>query len=202
MHILYLYDHPPSAIFLFWYFPSLNPFWTAQFLHCKYKSFTISSVFSSQLSLTFLFPKSPHFFLHATSKEQQKNHAKPNKSVWEQRTSEIRRQNLMTSREALYNELEQDDWKVGGEGEEVRSPPPDIHIYMQSTPDIYMVDILVYCIVWKYWLLWPLKGTLLPVFSLGSRHDLRPQIFWNFTFGSSWVSQRKSATLGQQLTKL
>jgi len=29
----------------------------------------------------------------------------------------------MTSREALYNELEQDDWKVGGEGEEVRTPP-------------------------------------------------------------------------------
>lgn len=56
------------------------------------------------------------------SKEQQKNHAKVGgKSVWEQRTSEIRRQNLMTSREALYNELEQDDWKVGGEGEEVRT---------------------------------------------------------------------------------
>lgn len=44
--------------------------------------------------------------------------------MWEQRTSEIRRQNLMTSREALYNELEQEDWKVGGEGEEVRIPPP------------------------------------------------------------------------------
>uniref|UniRef100_A0A8C6KJU4 Voltage-dependent P/Q-type calcium channel subunit alpha-1A n=1 Tax=Nothobranchius furzeri TaxID=105023 RepID=A0A8C6KJU4_NOTFU len=54
--------------------------------------------------------------------EQQKNHTKNNKSVWEQRTSEIRRQNLMTSREALYNELEQDDWKVGGEGEEVSYP--------------------------------------------------------------------------------
>lgn len=52
-------------------------------------------------------------------------------SVWEQRTSEIRRQNLMTSREVLYNELEQDDWKVGGEGEEVRIPPleKDTHIY-------------------------------------------------------------------------
>ncbi|XP_076023740.1 LOW QUALITY PROTEIN: voltage-dependent P/Q-type calcium channel subunit alpha-1A-like, partial [Genypterus blacodes] len=55
-------------------------------------------------------------------KEQQKNHAKGNKSVWEQRTSEIRRQNLMTSREALYNEMDQDDWKVGGEGEEVSYP--------------------------------------------------------------------------------
>lgn len=54
-------------------------------------------------------------------KEQQKNNIKGNKSVWEQRTSEIRRQNLMTSREALYNELEQEDWKVGGEGEEVRT---------------------------------------------------------------------------------
>ncbi|XP_040891449.1 calcium channel, voltage-dependent, P/Q type, alpha 1A subunit, b isoform X2 [Toxotes jaculatrix] len=60
--------------------------------------------------------------LSIAAKEQQKNHAKGNKSVWEQRTSEIRRQNLMTSREALYNELEQDDWKVGGEGEEVSYP--------------------------------------------------------------------------------
>lgn len=59
----------------------------------------------------------------SNSKEQQKNHIKGNKSVWEQRTSEIRRQNLMTSREALYNELEQEDWKVGGEGDEVRIPP-------------------------------------------------------------------------------
>ncbi|KAI4797714.1 hypothetical protein KUCAC02_024909, partial [Chaenocephalus aceratus] len=50
-------------------------------------------------------------------KEQQKNNIKGGKSVWEQRTSEIRRQNLMTSREALYNELEQEDWKVGDEGE-------------------------------------------------------------------------------------
>uniref|UniRef100_A0A674P6F4 Voltage-dependent P/Q-type calcium channel subunit alpha-1A n=1 Tax=Takifugu rubripes TaxID=31033 RepID=A0A674P6F4_TAKRU len=50
--------------------------------------------------------------LSIAAKEQQKNHIKGNKSVWEQRTSEIRRQNLMTSREALYNELEQDDWKV------------------------------------------------------------------------------------------
>ncbi|XP_014886936.1 voltage-dependent P/Q-type calcium channel subunit alpha-1A isoform X18 [Poecilia latipinna] len=59
--------------------------------------------------------------LSIAAKEQQKNHTKPNKSVWEQRTSEIRRQNLMTSREALYNELEQEDWKVG-EGDEVSFP--------------------------------------------------------------------------------
>ncbi|XP_056104652.1 calcium channel, voltage-dependent, P/Q type, alpha 1A subunit, b isoform X7 [Rhinichthys klamathensis goyatoka] len=45
-------------------------------------------------------------------KEQQKN-SKGSKSVWEQRTSEIRRQNLMTSREALYNELDAEDhWKM------------------------------------------------------------------------------------------
>ncbi|CAL8332900.1 unnamed protein product [Lota lota] len=51
--------------------------------------------------------------LSIAAKEQQKNNAKSgSKSVWEQRTSEIRRQNLMTSREALYNELEQEDWKV------------------------------------------------------------------------------------------
>ncbi|KAF3688020.1 putative voltage-dependent N-type calcium channel subunit alpha-1B [Channa argus] len=50
--------------------------------------------------------------LSIAAREQQKNHIKGNKSVWEQRTSEIRRQNLMTSREVLYNELEQDDWKV------------------------------------------------------------------------------------------
>ncbi|XP_078797055.1 calcium channel, voltage-dependent, P/Q type, alpha 1A subunit, b isoform X20 [Oryzias latipes] len=60
--------------------------------------------------------------LSIAAKEQQKNNNKANKSVWEQRTSEIRRQNLMTSREALYNELEQEDWKVGGEGEEVSYP--------------------------------------------------------------------------------
>ncbi|CAJ1052910.1 voltage-dependent P/Q-type calcium channel subunit alpha-1A isoform X1 [Xyrichtys novacula] len=60
--------------------------------------------------------------LSIAAKEQQKNHIKNNKSVWEQRTSEIRRQNLMTSREALYNELEQEDWKVGGEGDEVAYP--------------------------------------------------------------------------------
>lgn len=34
-------------------------------------------------------------------KEQQKNQ-KPAKSVWEQRTSEMRKQNLLASREALY----------------------------------------------------------------------------------------------------
>ncbi|KAK5865360.1 hypothetical protein PBY51_019639 [Eleginops maclovinus] len=58
--------------------------------------------------------------LSIAAKEQQKNNISKSgsKSVWEQRTSEIRRQNLMTSREALYNELEQEDWKVGGEGEE------------------------------------------------------------------------------------
>ncbi|XP_073667916.1 calcium channel, voltage-dependent, P/Q type, alpha 1A subunit, b isoform X12 [Paramisgurnus dabryanus] len=45
-------------------------------------------------------------------REQQKN-SKVSKSVWEQRTSEIRRQNLMTSREALYNELDAEDhWKI------------------------------------------------------------------------------------------
>ncbi|XP_026077303.1 voltage-dependent P/Q-type calcium channel subunit alpha-1A-like isoform X10 [Carassius auratus] len=45
-------------------------------------------------------------------KEQQKN-SKGSKTVWEQRTNEIRRQNLMTSREALYNELDAEDhWKL------------------------------------------------------------------------------------------
>nr|XP_023670387.1 voltage-dependent P/Q-type calcium channel subunit alpha-1A isoform X22 [Paramormyrops kingsleyae] len=44
-------------------------------------------------------------------KEQQKNQ-RASQSVWEQRTSEIRRHNLMTSREALYNELDpEDQWK-------------------------------------------------------------------------------------------
>ncbi|XP_072550558.1 voltage-dependent P/Q-type calcium channel subunit alpha-1A isoform X6 [Salminus brasiliensis] len=48
-------------------------------------------------------------------KEQQKNQKnhKGSKSIWEQRTSELRRQTLMTSREALYNELDPEDrWKV------------------------------------------------------------------------------------------
>nr|XP_021335320.1 voltage-dependent P/Q-type calcium channel subunit alpha-1A isoform X4 [Danio rerio] len=50
--------------------------------------------------------------LSIAAKEQQKN-SKGSKSVWEQRTSEIRRQNLMTSREALYNELDAEDhWKM------------------------------------------------------------------------------------------
>lgn len=48
------------------------------------------------------------------SKEQQKNHNKGvNKSVWEQRTKELRKQTLASSREALYNELDADDrWKA------------------------------------------------------------------------------------------
>ncbi|KAA0707598.1 Voltage-dependent P/Q-type calcium channel subunit alpha-1A [Triplophysa tibetana] len=50
--------------------------------------------------------------LSIAAKEQQKN-SKGSKSVWEQRTSEIRRQNLMTSREALYNELDAEEhWKL------------------------------------------------------------------------------------------
>uniref|UniRef100_A0A2K5X3R1 Voltage-dependent P/Q-type calcium channel subunit alpha n=1 Tax=Macaca fascicularis TaxID=9541 RepID=A0A2K5X3R1_MACFA len=43
---------------------------------------------------------------------QQKNQ-KPAKSVWEQRTSEMRKQNLLASREALYNEMDPDErWKA------------------------------------------------------------------------------------------
>ncbi|XP_051776699.1 voltage-dependent P/Q-type calcium channel subunit alpha-1A-like [Erpetoichthys calabaricus] len=50
--------------------------------------------------------------LSIAAKEQQKNHKGP-RSVWEQRTSEIRRQNLMASREALYSELDPEDrWKM------------------------------------------------------------------------------------------
>uniref|UniRef100_H3ATC4 Voltage-dependent P/Q-type calcium channel subunit alpha n=1 Tax=Latimeria chalumnae TaxID=7897 RepID=H3ATC4_LATCH len=50
--------------------------------------------------------------LSIAAKEQQKNQ-KHNKSVWEQRTSEIRKYNLMASREALYNELDPEErWKV------------------------------------------------------------------------------------------
>ncbi|XP_064293173.1 voltage-dependent P/Q-type calcium channel subunit alpha-1A isoform X3 [Phalacrocorax carbo] len=45
-------------------------------------------------------------------KEQQKNQ-KSSKSVWEQRTSELRKQNLLASREALYSELDPEErWKV------------------------------------------------------------------------------------------
>uniref|UniRef100_A0A8C7XT13 Voltage-dependent P/Q-type calcium channel subunit alpha-1A n=1 Tax=Oryzias sinensis TaxID=183150 RepID=A0A8C7XT13_9TELE len=52
--------------------------------------------------------------LSIAAKEQQKNNNKGvNQSVWEQRTKELRRQTLVSSREALYNELEADDrWKV------------------------------------------------------------------------------------------
>ncbi|XP_073910076.1 voltage-dependent P/Q-type calcium channel subunit alpha-1A isoform X2 [Castor canadensis] len=45
-------------------------------------------------------------------KEQQRNQ-KPAKSVWEQRTSEMRKQNLLASREALYPELAPEErWKA------------------------------------------------------------------------------------------
>ncbi|XP_031468124.1 voltage-dependent P/Q-type calcium channel subunit alpha-1A-like, partial [Phasianus colchicus] len=45
-------------------------------------------------------------------KEQQKNQ-KGSRSVWEQRTSELRKQNLLASREALYSELEPEErWKL------------------------------------------------------------------------------------------
>uniref|UniRef100_G1T2E4 Voltage-dependent P/Q-type calcium channel subunit alpha n=1 Tax=Oryctolagus cuniculus TaxID=9986 RepID=G1T2E4_RABIT len=45
-------------------------------------------------------------------KEQQKNQ-KPAKSVWEQRTSEMRKQNLLASREALYSEMDPEErWKA------------------------------------------------------------------------------------------
>uniref|UniRef100_A0A8C1WM82 Voltage-dependent P/Q-type calcium channel subunit alpha-1A n=1 Tax=Cyprinus carpio TaxID=7962 RepID=A0A8C1WM82_CYPCA len=50
--------------------------------------------------------------LSIAAMEQQKNH-KGCKSVWEQRTSQLRRQTLVNSREALYNELDPEDlWKV------------------------------------------------------------------------------------------
>ncbi|XP_061567357.1 voltage-dependent P/Q-type calcium channel subunit alpha-1A isoform X14 [Cololabis saira] len=46
-------------------------------------------------------------------KDQQKNNKGINKSVWEQRTKELRKQTLASSREALYNELDADDrWKA------------------------------------------------------------------------------------------
>ncbi|XP_063787224.1 voltage-dependent P/Q-type calcium channel subunit alpha-1A isoform X12 [Pseudophryne corroboree] len=46
------------------------------------------------------------------AKEQQKNQ-KGAMSVWEQRTNEMRRQNIMNSREALYSELDPEErWKV------------------------------------------------------------------------------------------
>ncbi|XP_038640700.1 calcium channel, voltage-dependent, P/Q type, alpha 1A subunit, b isoform X5 [Scyliorhinus canicula] len=45
-------------------------------------------------------------------KDQQKNQ-KHGKTVWEQRMNEMRKQNLMTSREAIYNELDPDErWKM------------------------------------------------------------------------------------------
>uniref|UniRef100_A0A8C3NJS5 Voltage-dependent P/Q-type calcium channel subunit alpha-1A n=1 Tax=Geospiza parvula TaxID=87175 RepID=A0A8C3NJS5_GEOPR len=48
----------------------------------------------------------------ANMSEQQKNQ-KSSKSVWEQRTSELRKQNLLASREALYSELDPEErWKV------------------------------------------------------------------------------------------
>uniref|UniRef100_A0A8C6WLS5 Voltage-dependent P/Q-type calcium channel subunit alpha-1A n=1 Tax=Neogobius melanostomus TaxID=47308 RepID=A0A8C6WLS5_9GOBI len=54
--------------------------------------------------------------LSIAAKEQQKNHIGKgvnNKSVWEQRTKELRKQTIASSREALYNDVDHDDrWKV------------------------------------------------------------------------------------------
>ncbi|XP_075993146.1 voltage-dependent P/Q-type calcium channel subunit alpha-1A-like, partial [Genypterus blacodes] len=51
--------------------------------------------------------------LSIAAKEQQKNNKGINKSVWEQRTKELRKQTLASSREALYNELDTEDhWKA------------------------------------------------------------------------------------------
>ncbi|KAJ0001017.1 hypothetical protein NQD34_006037 [Periophthalmus magnuspinnatus] len=58
-------------------------------------------------------------FLHC--KEQQKNHLGKggNKSVWEQRTKELRKQTLASSREALYNDIDHEDrWKARAGREE------------------------------------------------------------------------------------
>uniref|UniRef100_A0A8V5H2H2 Voltage-dependent N-type calcium channel subunit alpha n=1 Tax=Melopsittacus undulatus TaxID=13146 RepID=A0A8V5H2H2_MELUD len=50
--------------------------------------------------------------MSVTMKEQHKNQ-KASRSVWEQRTSELRKQNLLASREALYSELEPEErWKL------------------------------------------------------------------------------------------
>lgn len=75
-----------------------------------------------------MFPSADAFFFFQRnlslalfcSKEQQKNHNKAgNKSVWEQRTKELRRQTLVSSREALYNELDPDErWKARAGREE------------------------------------------------------------------------------------
>lgn len=72
-------------------------------------SFSADSFFKMQPLLTLSY-----------SKEQQKNHNKGvNKSVWEQRTKELRRQTLVSSREALYNELDPDErWKARAGREE------------------------------------------------------------------------------------
>lgn len=61
-------------------------------------------------AICLLLPPPPCSFC---SKEQQKNHKGISKSVWEQRTKELRKQTLASSREALYNELDPDDrWKA------------------------------------------------------------------------------------------
>lgn len=76
---------------------------------CLQMHFIIIILFLTQLLFTLF-----------CSKEQQKNHNKGgNKSVWEQRTKELRRQTLVSSREALYNELDPDErWKARAGREE------------------------------------------------------------------------------------
>uniref|UniRef100_A0AAQ4PNT3 Voltage-dependent P/Q-type calcium channel subunit alpha-1A n=1 Tax=Gasterosteus aculeatus aculeatus TaxID=481459 RepID=A0AAQ4PNT3_GASAC len=65
--------------------------------------------------------------LSIAAKEQQKNNKGINKSVWEQRTKELRRQTIVSSREALYNELDPDErWKVNHS----RNTRPDMKTHL------------------------------------------------------------------------
>ncbi|KAF3846512.1 hypothetical protein F7725_003590 [Dissostichus mawsoni] len=72
--------------------------------------------------------------LSIAAKEQQKNNKGGiNKSVWEQRTKELRRQTLVTSREALYNELDTEErWKASGGREEQNN----VNFARNSRPDM------------------------------------------------------------------
>uniref|UniRef100_A0A8C6T4L3 Voltage-dependent P/Q-type calcium channel subunit alpha-1A n=1 Tax=Neogobius melanostomus TaxID=47308 RepID=A0A8C6T4L3_9GOBI len=74
--------------------------------------------------------------LSIAAKEQQKNHIGKgvnNKSVWEQRTKELRKQTIASSREALYNDVDHDDrWKARTGREEQNN------VKDKANPDIFV----------------------------------------------------------------
>ena len=108
--------------------------------------------------LTLPTPSSLSTLFRFCSKDQQKNNNKGiNKSVWEQRTKELRKQTLASSREALYNELDPDDrWKARAGREEQNNvkdkanKAPRLVVSVYTSDGKYPDDVVVmnYMFIW------------------------------------------------------